>query len=157
MAQSVTHPALDLHIRAELASNLTSVSPNGGLTSVDAYIESHCNRRCSYCFLPAGFFDSRVRMSMDRFAGVVRWSLRQGVGEITLLGGEPSLHPSFADMVCHASGQGLNVRVVTNGTRRFQRLLSDGTIGAHNLSRVAVSLDTLDEKIQDEFRGPRAW
>jgi MoaA/NifB/PqqE/SkfB family radical SAM enzyme len=93
---------------------------------------------------------------MDLFAGIVAWSRRHGVGEITVLGGEPSLHRSFADMVALASGQGLAVRVVTNGARSFQRLLSIGTVGLHNMSRVAVSLDTLDEPLQDQLRGPGA-
>ena len=131
-------------------------SPNGKLTSVDAYVTSQCNRRCSYCFLPADFFSSGARMSMDVFAGVVAWSRRHGAGEITLLGGEPSLHASFADMVALANGQGLKVRVVTNGARSFQRFLSSGADGPQNLSRVAVSLDTLDETLQDQLRGPGA-
>ena len=76
---------------------------------------------------------------------------------MALLGGEPSLHPSFAAMVTLAIEQGMEVRVVTNGARQFRRLLADGAIGPHNLTRVAVSLDTLDEKVQDEFRGPGAW
>jgi MoaA/NifB/PqqE/SkfB family radical SAM enzyme len=124
-----------------------------GLTSVDVYVTSQCNRRCTYCFLPSEFFASGARMSLDAFSGVVTWCLRHGVGEITLLGGEPSLHPSFAEMVAIASGQGLEVRVVTNGARRFRRLMEDGVIGPDNLSRVAVSLDTLDETVQDGLRG----
>jgi MoaA/NifB/PqqE/SkfB family radical SAM enzyme len=133
------------------------VVPAGNLASVDVYITSQCNRRCSYCFLPADFFDSGARMSLESFSGVVRWSQHNGVGEITLLGGEPSLHPSFPDMISHASGQGLDIRVVTNGARSFQRLLADGTIGPGNLARVAVSLDTLDEALQDQLRGRGAW
>lgn len=128
-----------------------------GLTSVDVYVTSQCNRRCTYCFLPSEFFASGARMSLDAFSGVVTWCLRHGVGEITLLGGEPSLHPSFAEMVAAASGQGLDVRVVTNGARRFRRLMEDGVVGPDNLSRVAVSLDTLDENVQDGLRGPGAW
>ena len=124
-----------------------------GLTSVDVYVTSQCNRRCTYCFLPSEFFASGARMSLDAFSGVVTWCLRHGVGEITLLGGEPSLHPSFAEMVATASGQGLEVRVVTNGARRFRRLMQDGLIGPDNLNRVAVSLDTLDETVQDRLRG----
>jgi MoaA/NifB/PqqE/SkfB family radical SAM enzyme len=128
-----------------------------GLTSVDVYVTSQCNRRCTCCFLPPGLFASGARMSLDAFSGVVMWCLRYGVGEITLLGGEPSLHPSFAEMVATASGQGLDVRVVTNGARRFRRLMEDGVIGPDNLSRVAVSLDTLDETVQDGLRGRAAW
>jgi MoaA/NifB/PqqE/SkfB family radical SAM enzyme len=128
-----------------------------GLTSVDVYVTSQCNRRCTYCFLPSEFFASGAQMSLDAFSGVLTWCLRHGVREITLLGGEPSLHPSFAEMVAAATGQGLDVRVVTNGARRFRRLMEDGVIGPDNLSRVAVSLDTLDEKVQDGLRGRGAW
>jgi molybdenum cofactor biosynthesis enzyme MoaA len=132
-------------------------SPNGNLTSVDMYITSQCNRRCTYCFLPRDFFASSMRMTMDDFAGAVSWSRRHGASEITLLGGEPSLHPSFADMVSFTRGLGLKVRVVTNGAQRFRRLLSAGKVRPHDLSRVAVSLDTVDETVQDELRGPGAW
>jgi MoaA/NifB/PqqE/SkfB family radical SAM enzyme len=127
------------------------------LTSVDVYVTTNCNRRCTYCFLPTDFFASGRRMSLESFSGVVDWSEHHGVGEITLLGGEPSLHPSFAEMASLASARGLNVRVVTNGARRFRRLLAEGVVGPHNLSRVAVSLDSLDQTVQDEFRGPGAW
>jgi len=129
----------------------------GSLTSVDVYVTTNCNRRCTYCFLPTEFFASGRRMSLDSFSGVVDWSQRHGVGEITLLGGEPSLHPDFTEMASLASARGMNVRVVTNGARRFRRLLAEGAVGPHNLSRVAVSLDTLDQTVQDEFRGPGAW
>jgi MoaA/NifB/PqqE/SkfB family radical SAM enzyme len=132
-------------------------SPVGSLTSVDVYIATQCNRRCTYCFLPTDFFASGKRMSLDSFSGVVDWSQRHGVGEITLLGGEPSLHPSFAEMASRASARGLEVRVVTNGARQFRRLLAEGAVGPHNLTRVAVSLDSLDQTVQDEFRGPGAW
>src|SRR5690242_3285583 len=87
------------------------VPPPGSLTSVDVYISSQCNRRCTYCFLPAEFFSSGIRMGLEEFAGVVNWCQRQGVGEITLLGGEPSLHRDFAKMVKRSHDQGLQVRV----------------------------------------------
>jgi len=127
------------------------------LQSVDVYITSQCNRRCTYCFLPSDFFSSGQRMSAKAFADVVTWCLRHHVGEITFLGGEPSLHPAFPEMVALAHSQGLAVRVVTNGARRFRRLVESGLIGRCNLNRVAVSLDTLDETLQDAFRGRGAW
>lgn len=136
---------------------LVELLPAHNLTSVDVYVTSQCNRRCTYCFLPSDFFASGLRMSVDAFSDVVTWCLRYHVDEITFLGGEPSLHPSFAEMVSIAHDRGLNVRVVTNGARRFQRLMESGEIGLHNLSRVAVSLDTLDEAVQDGFRGRWAW
>jgi MoaA/NifB/PqqE/SkfB family radical SAM enzyme len=136
---------------------LVELPAEHGLQSVDAYITSQCNRQCTYCFLPSEFFSSGQRMSAEAFSDVIAWCLRHHVGEVTLLGGEPSLHPAFPEMVALAHGQGLTVRVVTNGARRFQRLIENGLIGRHNLSRVAVSLDTLDEVVQDTFRGRGAW
>jgi MoaA/NifB/PqqE/SkfB family radical SAM enzyme len=147
MAHSVTGVMLDV----------PPAAATGALSSVDVYISSQCNRRCSYCFLPADFFTSGERMSVENFADIVRWTKRRGVKEVTLLGGEPSLHPSFAAMVRLASSQEIDVRVVTNGARSFRRQLADGTVRAADLARVAVSLDSLDPAIQDEFRGPRAW
>jgi MoaA/NifB/PqqE/SkfB family radical SAM enzyme len=96
-------------------------------------------------------------MGLEEFAGVVNWCRQQGVGEITLLGGEPSLHRDFPEMVKRAYHQGLHVRVVTNGHQRFRRLLADEWIDPRHLSRVAVSLDSLDPGVQDKFRGPGAW
>jgi MoaA/NifB/PqqE/SkfB family radical SAM enzyme len=130
---------------------------HGNLASVDIYVTSQCNRRCSYCFLPAEYFSSGLRMGMDAFTGIVTWSERHGVREVTLLGGEASLHPAFVDMVNLAAAHELAVRVVTNGARRFRRLLSTGMLGARSLTRVAVSLDTLDAAVQDALRGPGAW
>ena len=79
--------------------DLVELPPGHGLTSVDVYVTSQCNRRCTYCFLPSDFFASGLRMSVDAFSDVVTWCVRYGVDEITFLGGEPSLHPSFPEMV----------------------------------------------------------
>jgi MoaA/NifB/PqqE/SkfB family radical SAM enzyme len=136
---------------------LVELPAEHNLSSVDVYITSRCNRRCTYCFLPSDFLNSGLHMSAEAFSDIVAWCLRYGVGEITLLGGEPSLHPAFPEMVALAHGQGLAVRVVTNGARRFRRLIGSGRVGPHNLNRVAVSLDTLDETVQDAFRGRGAW
>ena len=148
VAQRLAGAALDV---------LEDLPPAGNLTSVDVYISSQCNRRCHYCFLPSDFFSSGLRMGLDQFSGIVSWGQKNGVEEITLLGGEPSLHPSFADMVSLASRRHMKVRVVTNGCRRFQRLLAAAAIGPFNLARVAVSLDSLDRELQDGLRGPGAW
>lgn len=137
--------------------DLVELPPGHNLTSVDVYVTSQCNRHCTYCFLPSDFFSSGLRMSLDAFSDVATWCVRHDIDEITFLGGEPSLHPSFPEMVSLASDRGLKVRVVTNGARRFRRLLENVEIKPQSLSRVAVSLDTLDETVQDAFRGRGAW
>ncbi len=132
---------------------LVELPPGHRLTSVDVYVTSQCNRRCTYCFLPHEFFTSGLQMSAEAFSGIMVWCRRHGVRELTFLGGEPSLHPSFPEMVTQARDGGLDVRAVTNGARRFRQLLEHDRIDPGDLSRVAVSMDTIDEELQDSFRG----
>jgi molybdenum cofactor biosynthesis enzyme MoaA len=139
------------------SAEVSALPTIGHLASVDVYITSQCNRHCTYCFLSSDFFASRAQMSLDLYRGILDWSRRRGIGEITLLGGEPSLHPNFAKMVTMARDEDMNLRVVTNGTHRFRKLISSLEITPGMLSRVAVSLDSMDEKDQDDLRGPRSW
>ena len=127
------------------------------LHSLDAYITSRCNRRCTYCFLPAAYFRSGLLMSMGTFSGILSWARRHRLQEITLLGGEPSLHPQFAELVSLARQQQLEVRVVTNGAPAFRQALTGNLIGSHNLARVAISLDSVTPEVQDRLRGRGAW
>jgi Radical SAM superfamily/4Fe-4S single cluster domain len=91
---------------------LVELPPGHRLTSVDVYVTSLCNRRCTYCFLPSDFFASGLRMSLEAFSGIVSWRRRQNIRELTFLGGEPSLHPSFPEMISLArkGGPGLLAR-----------------------------------------------
>lgn len=91
------------------------------------------------------------------YGQILSWSQRYGIGEITLLGGEPSLHPDFAKMMGMAHDQDMKVRIVTNGNRKFRRLVETMEIRPDNVSRVAVSLDSMDGRTQDGLRGSMAW
>ena len=122
------------------------------LDSVDLYITATCNRRCSYCFLNAEFLDSRETMPLPRVVEILDWSVRAGVREITLLGGEPALHPRFPEILDEIAARGLEARLVTNGSARFRALLRERRVRS-GLARVAVSLDTVDPGLQDRLRG----
>ena len=80
-----------------------------------------CNRACPYCFA-----QSRARgeergeaappfMSQDNFRFCLRFALRSGVQTLQVLGGEPTLHPEFADLLEMAAAEGMDARVFTNG------------------------------------------
>jgi MoaA/NifB/PqqE/SkfB family radical SAM enzyme len=129
----------------------------GVLHSVDLYITTQCNRRCAYCFLPAEFFASRVVMTRELFTAVLKWAIEVGVREVTLLGGEPSLHPNFVEFLDELKLYNIESRVVTNGARRFRKMLGTGEVGSHNLGRAAVSIDSCDDEVQDALRGPGSW
>ena len=125
--------------------------------SIDLYLTSVCNRRCTYCFLSDAFLDSKTRMSLDMVRSIVAWAATSGtLQEITLLGGEPALHPGFRDVIDLIGSAGLSARTVTNGSRRFRDVLT-GLGPDTSLGRVAVSLDATDPVVFDRMRGPRAF
>jgi MoaA/NifB/PqqE/SkfB family radical SAM enzyme len=123
------------------------------LDSIDLYITARCNRRCTYCFLPDAYFATRTNMPVTTVAEIVRWAAG-AAHEITILGGEPALHPEFRRIVTATAATPIRVRTVTNGSRQFQAALPDVRAA---LSRVAVSLDAPDAAVVDRLRGPGAY
>lgn len=135
-----------------------TVSPHDfKLRSIDLYLTSSCNRRCSYCFLTDGYLSSGTRMSLDDIRSILQWAGQGGsIDEITLLGGEPALHPEFASIMELIGAKGLRNRTVTNGSKAFQRYLSSPE-RAQRVHRVAVSLDAPTEGEFDRMRGRGAF
>ncbi|GAA2684089.1 hypothetical protein Apa02nite_001110 [Actinoplanes palleronii] len=123
------------------------------LNSIDLYITSFCNRRCTFCFLSDAFLDGRERMPVEMVRSIVAWA--EPADEVTILGGEPALHPDFAEIVQVASARH-RVRTVTNGSRRFRAALADPAVAAA-LSRVAVSIDAPTGESMDRLRGRGAF
>ncbi|MET7418877.1 radical SAM protein [Dactylosporangium sp. NPDC005555] len=123
------------------------------LESIDLYITSRCNRRCTYCFLPDAYFDRTRHMPPSTVAAIVAWASGSAT-EITVLGGEPALHPQFTAIVRDTAAAPVRVRTVTNGSRHFRAALP----AVHEaLSRVAVSLDAPSAAVVDRLRGRGAF
>lgn len=155
-----THPAADLKIAAVDRTHPAVEGPRRTheasdfkLDSIDLYITSRCNRRCSYCFLPDAYFDRTSHMSPATVAAIVGWAAGAAT-EITVLGGEPALHPQFAAIVRDTAATPIRVRTVTNGSRQFRAALP---AVREALSRVAVSLDAPSAGVVDRLRGRGAF
>ena len=100
-------------------------------------VTRRCNLSCGYC----SEYDSTSQpvplTDLQRRIDVLH---RLGSANITLLGGEPLVHPDIAEIVAYA-GRKSNTSVVTNGF-----LLRNGVIEALNeagLNNLTVSIDTL--------------
>ncbi|AGL18590.1 radical SAM protein [Actinoplanes sp. N902-109] len=124
--------------------------------SVDLYVNSICNLRCTTCFLGDDFFQVRREMSLEVAAGILRWARAAGARDVAILGGEPSLHSRITDLLrlCRTH-EALNLRLVTNGTRPFQRLLRGPA--AAMIDTVYVSLDGATAQENDAVRGHGAF
>lgn len=121
---------------------------------IDLYITSSCNRQCGYCFLPDSYFASKAHMPAGMVGDILRWA--SGVGEVTVLGGEPASHPEFERILAVIAEFAVQVRLVTNGSGRFRRLLRSRRV-RRTLHRVAVSLDSPSRAVVDRLRGSGAY
>jgi len=80
-------------------------------------ISAVCNQNCAYCFTSdhLGRGSNGDFMPVSRFEDCLAFLTRSNLGEVRLLGGEPTLHPQFADLVGRARMAGKEVTVFTNG------------------------------------------
>jgi radical SAM protein with 4Fe4S-binding SPASM domain len=83
-------------------------------------ITNRCNRKCSFCFaqkrLSRGSPTAEaVQMSRKDIRNIMDFLKRSGDRQLRLLGGEPTLHPEFADIVSEGLAENFHVHVFTNG------------------------------------------
>lgn len=82
-------------------------------------LTSYCNRTCPYCFAQETMAQSGAqRMSLGEIVDIADQILGSGGDSLGLLGGEPTLHPEFVEIVGYLLRRGLKVRVFTNALVR---------------------------------------
>jgi hypothetical protein len=107
-------------------------------------ITSVCNRSCSYCFAgrEAGAPDF---MSVERFRSALEFIERSGIDQVRLLGGEPTLHPRFEDILNLSLNTGKKILLFSNGLMSAKVLKVLQEIPAGSLS-VLVNITSPPEE-----------
>jgi sulfatase maturation enzyme AslB (radical SAM superfamily) len=114
-----------------------------------------CNLHCSYCFRSddnlysshAEFFPLELLRQIVTEAHTVA-----NVTRINFTGGEPTLHPEFAETLRLIGDAGLTVSFVTNGWH-FERVWPALQANRAAVSHVAFSLDGVTREDHDRWRG----
>lgn len=99
------------------------------------YITGDCNMRCSYCYLGSNI---QGEMSIANVRRVATFFHNSGTRYVTILGGEPTLHPDFVSIIEVFHSMDYRVIVDTNGL--FDRSLLDAVDPSH-VYRLLFSLD----------------
>jgi MoaA/NifB/PqqE/SkfB family radical SAM enzyme len=100
-------------------------------------VTRRCNLSCGYC---AEYDNFSEPVPLEELKQRIDALHRLGSANITLLGGEPLMHPDIAELVSYSARKS-NVSMVTNGF-----LLRNGVIESLNeagLNNLTVSVDTL--------------
>lgn len=73
-----------------------------------------CQLECGQCYNASGPDGTHGTMAREDWFNVLDQATSCGVPNIQFIGGEPTMHPHFADLVDHALTIGLNVEVYSN-------------------------------------------
>jgi len=78
-------------------------------------LTDYCNQDCPYCFAQEMMSRKGRDISFMKFKKAVDYLKRSGVGRIGIIGGEPTLHPRFLQLLDYVVEKGMSVRLYTNG------------------------------------------
>jgi cyclic pyranopterin phosphate synthase len=115
-------------------------------------VTDRCNFRCVYC-MPKEvfgrgyrFMDRAELLSFEEIERVARAFVAQGVRKLRITGGEPLLRRDLEHLVARLRGidDGLDLTLTTNASLLAAKA---GALAAAGLSRVTVSLDSLDDAV----------
>lgn len=123
----------------------------GRFRNVYLYISEACQLRCEHCYMGERL-DRAMKMPLSQVTNWLTAWRRMGGSKVTILGGEPTLHPDFADAVRVAGRLGYEHVVTTTNAqeparRKFRAMVPE------DFAYVQVSLDGGDAKSHDAIRG----
>ncbi|MGO8734258.1 MAG: radical SAM protein [Terriglobia bacterium] len=92
---------------------------------MNVLLTTYCNLRCPYCFAASKLFLNRrgkkTHISLENLKTVLDFCKKSGQHVIGVLGGEPTLHPFFADAIAMIMKAGLRFTLFTNGIIRKEK------------------------------------
>ena len=123
-------------------------------------VTDKCNFRCPYC-MPAEIFGEKYPflareeiLNFEEVERLVRIFLEFGVEKLRITGGEPLLRHGLHDLIAslRALDENLDIAMTTNGSLlpRWAPAMAEA-----GLSRVTVSLDSLDPDVFHRMNGER--
>ena len=125
---------------------------------IDLNLNNACNLRCKYCFTNSPKGDHvKDRLPVDVLASVADQADELGYFEFDLQGGELLLRPDILFESLEAiKPERFYLYLTTNGYH-LDRKMAEKLAKAH-VSRVSVSVDSMNEKTHDEIRGRKdSW
>jgi MoaA/NifB/PqqE/SkfB family radical SAM enzyme len=104
-----------------------------------------CNLKCKYCYAQGLEKEMSTDMSLNDFIQLILWAKDKGWKVIRFLGGEPTVHPNFSEMVDICSRHGMQTTMSTNNVFSAQ---VRSKFNASRMSYISINYiyNSLDEK-----------
>jgi len=129
------------------------VLAHGGPGYLQFAITNICNATCDFCGFAVDRFDPKQRrsVSLQEARDVIDIALKNHIGYLLFVGGEPLVHRDLRGMVRYAAERGIHPMICTNGSlwteRNMRELAGDG------LSSVIMSIDSHEVARHEKNRG----
>jgi MoaA/NifB/PqqE/SkfB family radical SAM enzyme len=126
---------------------------HGGPGYLQFAITNICNAKCDFCNFAVDRFDPKQRRSvtLQEARDVIDICVKNHIGYLLFVGGEPLVHKDLRAMTRYAAERGIHPMVCTNGSLwtepNMRDLVSDG------LSSVIMSIDAHDVAKHEKNRG----
>lgn len=133
------------------AQEIREAVAHGRLLSMEIEFSRLCNFRCSYCYVEEKTA-CEGELSRAEIKDVILQAKELGARKIIILGGEPSIYPHLIEMLRFLGQEDLEIEMFTNGSGIDMALAA---VLAEERVRVALKLNSRDEKIQDQLAGKR--
>lgn len=124
-------------------------------------VNNYCNLQCPYCFANRYITEEEKQsITMEQLERILEFLSRSNVSRVGLIGGEPTLHPNFGNILervtTFCKGYNTNCSIFTNGIRLYEyaRMIKDNVgclinlnhpdiVGAANWNSIIRSLDRI--------------
>ena len=129
------------------------VLQHGGPGYLQFAITNVCNAKCDFCGFAVDKFNPKQRRSvtLEEARDAIDIAVRNHIGYLLFVGGEPLVHRDLRAMVHYAAERGIHPMVCTNGSlwteANMRGLAGDG------LSSVIMSVDAHDVARHESNRG----
>lgn len=79
-------------------------------------ITRKCNLSCVHCYAESSPSAASGLMTKERWQSVIDQAQQMGVKHVQFIGGEPTIHPDFPDLLVWAAQRGMSIEVYSNLT-----------------------------------------
>jgi radical SAM protein with 4Fe4S-binding SPASM domain len=123
----------------------------GRFRNLYVYVTNRCQLRCKHCYMGQRL-ETAEKMPLRQVMDILRTWRRMGSSKLTVLGGEPTLHPDYVNIIRAANEMGFeHVITTSNGLepaiRKFRQMQPS------DFAYVQVSLDGGSAASHDQVRG----
>src|SRR5207247_8453425 len=132
---------------------IKEVLNHGGPGYLQFAITNNCNAKCDFCGFAVDRFDPKQRRSvtLQEARDVIDICVRNHIGYLLFVGGEPLVHKELRAMTRYAAERGIHPMVCTNGSLWTEQNMRD--LAGDGLSSVSMSIDSHDVTRHEKNRG----